>query len=296
LCAVDGIDIDGLRCSCNPGQQRRASESRIVSSDAWQSGVAYERFMGRWSRLASAAFVHWLDRPAGGVWIDVGMGTGALTQSILDTEQPAQVVGVEPSSALREVARRRLTDDRATVVAGDADSIPLPDEFANTVASSFVLNFVPDTMSALREMRRCTAAGGSVAAVVWDYADGMGFLRHFWTAAAQLDPSAHWLDEGNRFPICGRDPLQFVFDAAGFVDVRVAALEIETRFEDLHDFWEPFLGGTGPAPAYLARLTAPQRQRLHAELAQRLPVEPDGSIRLRARAWAVTGTAARPHA
>jgi SAM-dependent methyltransferase len=264
-------------------------------TDAWQSGNAYERFMGRWSRLASTAFVRWLDRPTGGVWVDVGMGTGALTQCILDTERPASVIGVEPSSAMRDVARTRLTDHRATVVEGDAASIPLPDDFADTVASSFVLNFVPDPMAALREMRRCARTGGSVAAVVWDYANGMGFLRHFWTAAVQLDPGAHGLDEGNRFPICGRDPLQFVFDAAGLVDVRVTALEIETRFEDLHDFWEPFLGGTGPAPAYLAKLSAPQRQRLHAELAQRLPVEPDGSIRLRARAWAATGIAAPSH-
>ena len=60
--------------------------------DSWQSGVAYERFMGRWTRLASAAFVHWLDRPAGGLWIDVGMGTGALTQSILDAGEPARVI------------------------------------------------------------------------------------------------------------------------------------------------------------------------------------------------------------
>jgi SAM-dependent methyltransferase len=261
-----------------------------VSADAWQSGVAYERFMGRWSRPASAAFVRWLRRPAGGVWVDVGMGTGALTQSILDTEQPAQVIGVEPASDLREAASRRITDERVTFVRGDAGSIPLPDASADTVASSFVLNFLPDPTAALREMRRCGSAGGSVAAVVWDYAEGMGFLRHFWTAAVELDRGARALDEGNRFPICRPGPLQAVFDAAGLVDIRIGALDIETHFADLRDFWEPFLGGTGPAPTYLATLSTMQRQRLHAELEQRLPMERNGSLRLRARAWAVTGT------
>jgi len=290
---VDGAPTDGGICldeTLAQVQDRRGSGSTIVSADAWQSGVAYERFMGRWSRLASAAFVRWLDRPAGGVWIDVGMGTGALTQSILDTEQPAQVIGVEPSAALREAARARVSDHRATVVMGDASSIPLSDDFAHTVASSFVLNFVPDSTAALREMRRCVRAGGSVAALVWDYAEGMGFLRHFWTAAVELDPGAATLDEGNRFPICAPEPLRVAFDAAGLAEVRVAALDIETRFEDLRDFWEPFLGGTGPAPAYLATRSAVQRRSLQAELTKRLPVEGDGSIRLRARAWAVTGS------
>lgn len=258
--------------------------------DAWESGLAYERFMGRWSRRASAAFVRWLDRPPEGVWIDVGMGTGALTACILDTEHPTRVLGVEPSPALREVARRRITDPRVTVATGDAGSIPLPDGGADTVASSFVLNFVPDPQTALREMRRCVTVGGTVAAVVWDYADGMGFLRHFWDAAVDLDPSAQAFDEGRRFPICAPDPLRSTFEAAGFQDVRVDAIDIETRFEDLDDFWTPFLGGTGPAPAYLATLSEPQRRRFYTALSRRLPVAPDGSIRLTARAWAVAGS------
>lgn len=281
-----------LCCSCTEAYQRSATDSSIVSTDAWQSGAAYERFMGRWSRLASATFVRWLDRPPSDVWVDIGMGTGALTQSILDAAQPALVIGVEPSDGLRNAARARITDTRAVILEGDAGSIPLPDETANTVASSFVLNFVPETTTALREMRRCVASGGCVAAAVWDYADGMEFLRRFWTAAVRLDPSAHALDEANRFPLCGPQPLQAVFESAGLIDVRVAPLDVETHFENLRDFWEPFQGGTGPAPTYLATLSTPQRRRLHAELARTLPIERDDSIRLRARAWAVAGTVA----
>jgi SAM-dependent methyltransferase len=264
-----------------------------VSVDAWQSDVAYERFMGRWSRLATTAFVRWLDRPAGGVWIDVGMGTGALTQSILATERPDRVIGVDPSAEFREAARERITDRRATVLAGDAGSIPLPDDLADTVASSFVLNFVPDVTMGLLEMRRCARPGGSVTAVVWDFAEGLEFFRYFWDAAVRLDPSARARDPASRFTICRPDPLQQTFAAAGLADVRVAPLDIETRFDDLRDYWEPFLGGTGAAPSYLATLSDRQRDQLRAELERALPMERDGSIRLRARAWAVAGSAER---
>lgn len=261
-----------------------------MSADAWQSDVEYERFMGRWSRLATAAFVRWLDRPAGGVWIDVGMGTGALTQSILDAGRPDRVIGVEPSAEFREAARERITDRRVTVLAGDAGSIPLHDGVAETVASSFVLNFVPDLAMGLLEMRRCVRHGGSVTAVVWDFAEGLEFFRYFWSAAIRLDPRARALDPATRFTICRPDALQKAFDSARLGDVRVAPLDIETRFENLQDYWEPFQGGTGAAPAYLGTLSTVQRRQLRAELEQALPMERDGSIRLRARAWGVTGS------
>jgi SAM-dependent methyltransferase len=267
-----------------------------VTTGAWQSGVAYERFMGRWSRLASAAFVRWLDRPTGGVWIDVGMGTGALAQSILDAARPERVTGIEPSAGMRDAARRRITDPRASVVLGDAATIPLPDGCADTVACSFVLNFVPDAPAALREMRRCVRNDGTVAALVWDYAEGMEFLRHFWAAAVDLDPDARAFDEGSRMTVCRPEALRGAFDAAGLQRVRVEGITIETRFDDLRDYWEPFLGGTGTAPAYLATLPAAHQRRLEAELAQRLPVEPDGTVRLNARAWAVAGAAVQARA
>jgi SAM-dependent methyltransferase len=274
------------------GQHRRVSGWHYVSAGAWQSDVEYERFMGRWSRLATAAFVHWLDRPPGGVWIDVGMGTGALTQCVLATAQPGSVIGVEPSAEFREAARERIADRRVTVLEGEAGSIPLLDGIADTVASSFVLNFVPDLGVGLLEMRRCARPGGSVTALVWDFAEGLEFFRYFWIAAVRLDPGARERDPAARFTICRPEPLQRAFEAAGLHDVRVEPLDVETHFADLRDYWDPFLAGSGAASTYLATISAPQRRRLRAELARTLPMERDGSIRLLARAWAVIGTVA----
>ncbi|SER02365.1 hypothetical protein SAMN05216188_107109 [Lentzea xinjiangensis] len=60
-----------------------------------------------------------------------------------------------------------------------------------------------------------------------------------------------------------------------------------TVFRDFDDFWEPFLGRTGAAPAYLATLPGDQRDAVRDLLRSRLPAH--GPIELTARAWAVKG-------
>ncbi len=69
----------------------------------------------------------------------------------------------------------------------------------------------------------------------------------------------------------------------------VTPTEIETAFRDFDDYWSPFLGGQGPAPAYTASLAESARDRLRTLIQSRLPVMEDGTISLRARAWAVRG-------
>ena len=61
------------------------------------------------------------------------------------------------------------------------------------------------------------------------------------------------------------------------------------RDADFADFWTPFLGGQGPAPAYVMSLAEDHRDALRDSLRARLPVGADGTIALTARAWAVRG-------
>lgn len=135
------------------------------------------------------------------------------------------------------------------------------------------------------------APGGVVAAYVWDYADGMQFLRYFWDSAAVLDPTAADLAEGARFPLCRPGPLADLWRAAGLVGVEATGLEVPTLFGDFDDYWNPFLGGQGPAPTYAMSLTEEARDRLRDHIRARLPVAADGSIPLSARAWAIRGRA-----
>ncbi|MGH7632992.1 MAG: methyltransferase domain-containing protein, partial [Gemmatimonadaceae bacterium] len=155
--------------------------------------------------------------------------------------------------------------------------------------SGLMLNFVPEPAAAVAEMARVVRPGGSVALYVWDYAGEMQLMRHFWDAAIALDARAAEFDEGRRFPICQPAALEALFRGAGLQQVESRHIDAPTRFRDFHDYWSPFLGGQGPAPAYATALSAAQRAALREEIRSRLPTAADGSIALVARAWAVRG-------
>jgi SAM-dependent methyltransferase len=264
------------------------SETR--PADTWERGSPYERYVGRWSRLVASEFLAWLSLPAGLRWLDVGCGTGALCGAILERCAPSSVAGVEPSDGFRQAAAANLAG-RATLHPGSATKIPLGDASVDVVVSGLVLNFVPDPPAALDEMKRVTRGGGTIAAYVWDYAGRMELMRAFWDAAVALDPSAAAADEGRRFPLCRPQPLRALFESAGLGGVEVKPIDVPTRFADFDDFWQPFLGGQGPAPAYAMSLTEAQRARLRDAARARVPVAADGSISLIARAWAIRAIA-----
>lgn len=260
-----------------------AEESR---HDAWSAGSSYERYMGRWSRQIASRFVDWLDEPAGRDWLDVGCGTGSLTNTILAQCSPRSVLGVDPSEGFVEHARNATPDPRARYEVGTASELPCPDGPFDVVASALAYNFFPDRPAALAEMLRAARHGGTVAFYVWDYpGDGMGFLHAFWKTAAALDPGAEHLAETRRFPFCTPETLLEEARAAGMIEPRVEAIEVRSRFEDFEDFWRPFTLGAGPAPGYVASLEATHRdalrEALHSELGDR--------IEFPARAWGVRG-------
>lgn len=257
--------------------------------DVWSAGAAYEAYIGRWSRLVATDFVGRLDVPAGLRWLDVGCGTGALSAAVLERADPAVVVGADPSSAFLAAARSAGADPRCGLVAADARHLPFADAGLDVVVSGLALNFVPSPEAALAEAVRVSRPGAVVAGYVWDYADGMAMLRHFWDAVVELDPGAAALDEGRRFPLCRAEPLAALWAGAGLADVHVSAVEIPTVFRDLEDYWKPFLGGQGPAPGYVATLDDAARARLRDAVLARLPVSADGTIPLRARAWTASG-------
>lgn len=261
-------------------------------SDTWERGSPYEHYIGRWSRGIAPLFLAWLDQPANRHWLDVGCGTGALCAAIVDGAAPRSLVGVEPSAGFLKLAEQNL-GDRARLVAASADHLPLDDGACDVVVSGLVLNFIPDLPAALSEMQRVCVPGGTVAAYVWDYAGRMEIIRHFWDAAASLDPAAAPLHEGVRFPLCKPSALRAAFEQAGFADVDTTSLELAAGFADFEDYWQPFLGGQGPAPAYAMSLSQEQRTALRDELKARVSPPEGGRLLLNARAWAVRGTVPR---
>ena len=266
----------------------------MTATGLWTDGDAYERWIGRWSRPVGVEFLTWLGVPDGRRWLDLGSGTGALTETILATAAPTSVVGVEPSGAFVAHARTRVLDPRASFVEGAAGALPLGPGSVDVAVAGLVLNFIPDLAAGLADLRRVVVPGGTIAGYVWDYAGRMEIIRRFFDAAIELDPAAAAADEALRFPICAPGPLGAAFEDAGLADVEVRPIEIPTIFTSFDDYWTPFLTAIAPAPAFAMRLSEPERARLRERLRSTLPTEPDGSIHLVARAWAVRARTSGP--
>lgn len=260
-----------------------------AQSEFFADSDPYERFMGRWSRLLAAQFAQFVTIGRQDSVLDVGCGIGSLSFAIADAFPSARVTGVDPSPAFVSRAQSRVSNDRIQFMLGDAQALQFADATFDKTLSQLVLNFVPEREKALDEMIRVTRPGGVVAAAVWDYGDGMRMLRVFWDEAVALDPPLAVHDERD-MPLCTRGELAALWHARGLQRVEDQAIVIDLSFSNFDDYWRPFLGGQGPAGAYVGSLSEPRRAALEARLRDRLfSSRKDGPFVLQARAWAVKG-------
>lgn len=252
---------------------------------------AYERFMGRWSRLVAPLLVDFTHLPDTGRALDVGSGTGSLGFAIAERKDRLQVVGIDPSQQYVAYANsRNRFPDRVSFQVGDAQQLSFPDAAFETALSLLVFNFVPDPEKALREVRRVTKGGGRISAAVWDYGDGMRMLRVFWDAVVSLDRGAEKLDE-KHMPLCRDGELSRLWTRAGLQDVREQPLDITMRFQSFADFWDAFRFAQGPAGVYVRALQPDPLRTLRDAVRRRLPISADDQpFSLPARVWAVRGT------
>jgi SAM-dependent methyltransferase len=258
-------------------------------TDAWNEANNYERYVGRWSRLVAPQFLAWLNAKTNCTWIDVGCGTGALSQAILATSAPRDLVAVDRSADYVTAVSNRTGETATIRVAADAKDLPIRHASFDMAVSGLVLNFLPDPARMIREMMGALRTGGQLALYVWDYAGRMDLMRYFWDAVIELNPQAAYLDEAQRFPICRPDALRDLLVKQGLEHVEVRAIDVDTRFRNFDDYWTPFLGGQGPAPGYVASLSEAERAELRELIRSRLAPAPDGSISMIARAWAARG-------
>src|SRR4051812_18847565 len=92
----------------------------------FEDGAAYERYMGKWSRLAGDAFLDWVAAKAGLRWLDIGCGNGAFTEMIIERCAPVSVQGIDPSEGQLTYARNRSSSNVAQFSQGDAMDLRFP--------------------------------------------------------------------------------------------------------------------------------------------------------------------------
>jgi SAM-dependent methyltransferase len=244
---------------------------------------AYARFMGRFSEPLAQVFLDRVDPQPGRHALDVGCGPGALTAALVTRLGPQAVTAVDPSAPFVAATRARLPG--VDVRQASAEELPFGEDEFDLSLAQLVVHFMSDPVTGLRQMRRVTRAGGTVAACVWDHAGGAGPLSLFWAAVRDLDPTGP--DEAG-LPGAREGHLAELFAAAGLADVTSGTLRVTVRFATFDEWWAPYTLGVGPAGMYVAGLDDVRRQRLRDRCAERLP---DPPFEIGALAWTVTARA-----
>jgi len=257
------------------------------------SGDGYDQVMGRWSARLAETFLDFSGCRDGEDILDAGCGTGSLTSALSRRINAGSIMGIDFSPIYVDHASRRIRDPRITFKVGDICALSFADHSFDRVLSLLVLHFVPETERAIAELRRVARSGATVAAAVWDVRGGYVANRMFYDTAAAFD------DEGKKRrarnytrPMTRPGELAAAWRAAGFMNVRDAALHIRMEFSAFDDFWIPLAGKDGPGAEYLAALSAERRDRLRDMVRDAyLDGEPDGPRSYAATAWAVAGIA-----
>jgi SAM-dependent methyltransferase len=236
--------------------------------------------MGRWSVELAPGFADYGGVEAGQRVLDVGCGSGVLTEELARRVGPENVAGIDPSPLL-ESARARVPD--ADLRQGAAEALPWPDDSFDGALAQLVVHFMADPVAGVGEMARVTRPGGLVVACTWDFADGMEMLRLFWESARAVDSAA----ESER--VFGRrEELDKLWRATGLEGTEVEPLEVKSAYEDFHELWNAFLLGAGPSGQFLISRDHETQEALRGEYFRRIG-EPRGRFELAAGAWAVRG-------
>ena len=249
---------------------------------------AYARFMGRFSQPLAVDFAALLGLRHGDRALDVGCGTGALTSVLVETLGEASVAAIDPSASFVGSVRARfpLVDCRL----GSAEELPFETGIFDVCAAQLVVHFMDDPVRGIREMARVTRPGGTVAANVWDYADGAGPLAPFGEARRATDPQ--FRGDPPR-PGTAQGELERLFREAGLIDVRADVVTVEVAFASFDEWWQPFTLGVGPVGEYVGSLTTAGVDALRQACAERLPAEGFSTV---ASAWVALGTVAEENA
>ena len=259
-----------------------AEKVEVVFNDA----VAYERFMGRWSRAAGKLFLDWVVPPKGARWLDIGCGTGVFTQLVLETCAPEAVVAIDLATAQIDYARETPVGRLAEFHVADAQALPFPDRSFDVITSALVLNFISDRRRALTEMHRVGRRRAVVAAYVWDFAAGQSTS---WPLARGMRQIGMEVPKTPGSEDSSIEALRSLFEQANFEAVTARPIDVLLSYTNFEDFWQSQVSPFTPNGKAIATLRQADRAKLVEAVRAILPDHPDGSIAYSTRANAVKG-------
>jgi SAM-dependent methyltransferase len=252
----------------------------------FSDGGAYERQMGRWSRLVGDKFLDWLDLPKGLRCLDAGCGNGAFTESLIARCAPASVMALDPSADQIAFARQRAESALAEFRVGDAQALPFRDNSYDAALMALVIAFVPDPAKAARELARVVRPGGWVANYMWDLPGGGSPIAPLYRAVSSLGQSPPGPPSA---PVSRMEAMQELWQKAGLASVDTCVIRLPITFSDFDDFWESYAGPIGPIGAFIKSLSPSQKEQMRARTREQLPTAADGRVTYDVFANAVKG-------
>lgn len=256
----------------------------VHATVSFEDGSAYERFMGRWSRAIGIEFVQWLEPKPGCRWLEIGCGTGVLTEVLLDAVSPASLIAVDPATVQIDYARRRLAGRAADLRIADARNLPLSKGEFDFIVSALAFNFIPDRERAASEMRRVCRPGGLVAGYVWDFATerSSGWPLRFGFREIGVEPPQVPGAEDTSM-----EALKRLFAQAGLEQIEVRSVEVTAEFANFDEYWCSQTPAFTPQGRIVSALTPTQRKALIDAVRAALPGHSDGRVIYSAHANAI---------
>jgi len=245
------------------------------------SGDAYDRFMGRYSTQLAVRFADFAGVLPPQRALDVGAGTGALTQELIGRLGEENVAAAEPSPDYAATLRERFPG--LDVREAPAEELPWEDGTFDEALAQLVVVFLNDVPGAVRELARVTRPGGVVATTMWEFEgvemmNALGELRRR-LAPGGFTPSAEYRDEPS---------LRKLFEAAGLRDVETTRIEMSVSYENVDELWEPAIHVGGPGGPAVDAFTPEQLAQGRVIFEEALGNPTDG-FELSGRAAAVRG-------
>jgi len=250
-------------------------------------GEAYERLMGRWTRLVGEVFLDWLDVPKGLRWLDVGCGNGAFTEELIARCAPATVMAVDPSGDQLAYARTRPGAKAAEFQLGDAQKLPFCDDSFDIAIMALVISFLPSPDKAAAELTRVVRPAGWVATYMWDIPGGGATVDPIYTALESMG-----MTNSVRPPnpaVSGRQAMEELWKNAGLESVDTTVIRVPVVYSNFDDFWDSNTVPVGQQGKLIESMSMSAREQLRARLRQHLPFASDGRIIYESFANAVRG-------
>ena len=222
---------------------------------------AYEHFMARWSRRLAGPFLDFAGVKAGDRVLDVGCGTGVIAAAL--AERGCTVIGLDASEPYLEGARRDRSHPNIVYELGDARRMPYPDGSFEACVSALTIDVIPEVGQVVREMRRVTRGGGTVASGVVDFWGGFSAADLVCDTASVLDEGMRSLrDQRKARPIVWANGQATIWRDTGLAAAVEVPVVISFDYSSFEDYWSSFSRAPSPIGQRVAALPAELRAQV----------------------------------